>query len=54
MVLRTVGASLISRLMKLETAAADSDWLLFGPSDPDLVEPEEPAFRDEPWLLAAE
>lgn len=50
MVLRTVGASLIARLMKMEDAAAESGWLLFGPDDPDLIEQD----NDEAWLLAAE
>ena len=51
MVLRTVGASLIARLMKIEDATADSSWLLFGPDDPDLVEQNDP---EDAWLLAAE
>jgi hypothetical protein len=53
MVLRMMGAALIARLMQAEDGGLDTAWLMFGPTDPDLVEPPEALF-DEPWLLAAE
>jgi hypothetical protein len=52
MVLRMAGSGLIARLMQTE-AGIDTAWLLYGPEDPDVVEPAEPAF-DDAWLLAAE
>ena len=53
MVLRGVGACLIARLMRADRdEAVETDWLLYGPTDPEVVEPE----REEaqPLLLAAE
>jgi hypothetical protein len=53
MVLRMVGAEMISRLMQAEDGWIDTAWLLFGPDDPDLI--EAPGRDDEDgWLLAAE
>jgi hypothetical protein len=53
MVLRMVGSGLMARLMQTEGGGIDTAWLLYGPEDPDVVEPAEPAV-DAPWLLAAE
>jgi hypothetical protein len=53
MVLRGVGACLIARLLRADREdEPGTDWLLHGPTDPDVVE----AARDEapPRLLAAE
>lgn len=53
MVLRGVGAGLIARLLRAERdEAVVTDWLLHGPTDPEVVEaePEEPVVL----LLAAE
>lgn len=52
MVLRGVGPCLIARLLRAERdEPVESDWLLFGPTDPDVVEDDNvrPLF-----LLAAE
>lgn len=52
MVLRGVGPCLIARLLRAERdEAAETDWLLFGPTDPEVVEEERPPLR---LLLAAE
>jgi hypothetical protein len=54
MVLRSVGPALIAILMRGDRAeAAGSDWLLHGPSDPEVVESRDPA-EGEIVLLAAE
>ncbi|MDO9474500.1 MAG: hypothetical protein Q7J28_15735 [Caulobacter sp.] len=54
MVLRSVGPVLIAILMRGERSeGAGSDWLLHGPSDPDVVEPAEVA-PPEVTLIAAE
>lgn len=51
MVLRTLGAGTLTRLMAAEEREApDLSWLLFGPIDPRVIEPAE--FHDLP--LAAE
>jgi hypothetical protein len=50
MVFQAVGAGALVQMMQLDRAMT-SDWLLFGPTDLEAVEPEEdPA----PLLLAAE
>ncbi len=42
MVLRTVGAAALARLMKTDREVdLDSEWLLFGPTDPEIVEEPE-------------
>ncbi len=54
MVLRGVGPCLIAKLLRAERLEeVESDWLLYGPTDPEVVEDEKaaPAVR---WLLAAE
>jgi hypothetical protein len=52
MVLRGVGACLITRLLRAERdEEVGSDWLLHGPTDPEVVETEVEA---PPLLLAAE
>ncbi|WP_172448462.1 hypothetical protein [Caulobacter mirabilis] len=52
MVLRGVGPCLIARLMRAERdEEAETDWLLFGPTDPEVVEDDAPPLR---MLLAAE
>ena len=54
MVLRTTGANWLTLMMRAERARRgdplDSEWLLYGPTDPDAVEAED----DAPGLLAAE
>ena len=50
MVVQTLGACLLMRLMRTERGPVESDWLLFGPTDPETVETEE----EPPFLLAAE
>ncbi|WP_269714056.1 hypothetical protein [Caulobacter sp. NIBR2454] len=50
MVLRAVGAAALAKLMKADRETdLDSEWLLFGPTDPEVV--DEPEI---PLLLAAE
>jgi len=52
MILQGLGPRQIARLLQAERAREPtSDWLLFGPTDPEVVEApaEAPA-----WLLAAE
>jgi len=52
MVLRGVGACLITRLLRAERDdEVESDWLLHGPTDPEVVEVEAEA---PPLLMAAE
>lgn len=42
MVVRTLGAGTLTRLMAAEVREApDLSWLLFGPTDPRVVEPVE-------------
>lgn len=55
MVLRTTGANWLTLMMRAERARRgfdppDSEWLLYGPTDPDAVEGGD----DDPGLLAAE
>lgn len=53
MVLRGVGPCLIARLLRAERQEeVESDWLLFGPTDPQVVEDERPSRVI--YLLAAE
>lgn len=53
MILHGLGPCLITRLIRAEREGEiESDWLLHGPTDPAVVEPEER--RDVVWLLAAE
>lgn len=51
MILRTTGESVLVRLMQLDrTGERDSEWLLFGPTDPEIVEPPEGLTRpSEPY-----
>jgi hypothetical protein len=54
MVLRTAGAGWLALMMRAERTRAgldalDTEWLLHGPSDPEIVEDDAP-----PMLLAAE
>ncbi len=53
MILHGLGPCLIARLLRAEREREpESDWLLFGPTDPEVVEAPEP---DAPvFLLAAE
>lgn len=55
MVLRTTGANWLTLMMRAERGrrgddAVDSEWLLYGPTDPDAVEDDGEAIH----LLAAE
>lgn len=51
MVVRTLGAGTLTRLMAAESRAdLDLSWLLYGPTDPAVVEPGE----DESLTMAAE
>ena len=53
MVVRGVGACLITRLLRAERDEdMASDWLLYGPTDPEVVEVA--AEPPPPLLLAAE
>jgi hypothetical protein len=57
MVLQTTGANWLTLMMRAERARRgfdplDSEWLLYGPTDPDAVQDE--AEHDAPDLLAAE
>ncbi|WP_425998517.1 hypothetical protein [Caulobacter sp. DWR1-3-2b1] len=61
MVLRTTGANWLTLMMRAERARRgfeplDSEWLLYGPTDPDAVEDErqDEGEDDAPGLLAAE
>lgn len=52
MILQGLGPGQIARLLRAEQEREPvSDWLLFGPTDPEVVEVETP---EKPWLLAAE
>lgn len=50
MVLRMTGATWLASMMRAEREAGeapgDDAWLLFGPSDPAVVEPREPPSDD--------
>ena len=57
MVLRTTGANWLTLMMRAERGrrggeSLDSEWLLYGPTDPDAVRDE--GEGDAPGLLAAE
>jgi hypothetical protein len=53
MVLRGVGPCLIAKLLRAERQEAiESDWLLFGPTDPEVV--DEADADAQLFLLAAE
>ncbi|MDO9223008.1 MAG: hypothetical protein Q7U20_04755 [Caulobacter sp.] len=56
MILQGLGPCQIARLLRAEREREPvSDWLLFGPTDPDVVEPVEPVEPETPvFLLAAE
>lgn len=50
MVLRSLGAATLVQLMRSEREPEPpTDWLLFGPDDPDVIE----AMREDPPLLLA-
>jgi len=51
MVLRTLGVMPLARLLGRDSLQLDTAWLLFGPTDDDVVEPEA---EDPPMLMAAE
>ncbi|WP_166575504.1 hypothetical protein [Caulobacter sp. SLTY] len=51
MVFQAFGACALMRLMRLDREAEpETDWLLYGPSDPEVVKDED----KPPFLLAAE
>ncbi|MDO9337766.1 MAG: hypothetical protein Q7T61_15335 [Caulobacter sp.] len=52
MVFQAIGACALMRLMRVDRQAEPTDWLLFGPTDPAVVEDE--AEPEPPFLLAAE
>lgn len=59
MVLRTTGANWLTLMMRAERARrggepSGSEWLLYGPTDPDAVDDEGEREDDVPGLLAAE
>ncbi len=49
MVLRTLGVTPLARLLGRDLYSLDTSWLLFGPTDDEVVEQDE----DEPTLLLA-
>lgn len=51
MVLRTLGVMPLARLLGRDPPLLDTSWLLFGPTDSDVVEQDE---DQPPLLLAAE
>ena len=51
MVLRTLGVMPLARLLGRDMLQLDTAWLLFGPTDDEVVEGDE---EDPPMLLAAE
>ena len=51
MVLRTLGVMPLARLLGRDTLPLDTAWLLFGPTDAEVVEQDE---EEPPMLLAAE
>ncbi len=52
MVFQAIGACALMRLMRADRREVESDWLLFGPTDSEVV--EDAAEDDPPFLLAAE
>lgn len=52
MVFQAIGACALMRLMRADRREVDTDWLLFGPTDLEVVEEE--ADEHPPFLLAAE
>jgi hypothetical protein len=52
MVFQAIGACALMRLMRADRREVETDWLLFGPTDAEVVEPE--ADAAPPFLLAAE
>lgn len=52
MVFQAIGACALMRLMRADRGEDPTDWLLFGPTDSEVV--EEAAQEDPPFLLAAE
>lgn len=52
MVFQAIGACALMRLMRADRREVDTDWLLFGPTDAEVVEDEDEA--NPPFLLAAE
>ena len=52
MVVQTLGACQLMRLMRSERRPLETDWLLFGPTDPEVIEAD--ADDAPPILLAAE
>ena len=53
MILLTVGAEMLARLMSRDATGGDSAWLLFGPTE-EAVEAEAESAAPPPFLLAAE
>ncbi|WGM40298.1 hypothetical protein [Caulobacter sp. NIBR1757] len=51
MVFQAIGACALMRLMRADRREVESDWLLFGPTDSEVVENADEA---PPFLLAAE
>lgn len=51
MVLRTLGVMPLARLLGRDIFQLDTTWLLFGPTDEDVIERDE---DEPPTLLAAE
>lgn len=56
MILLTIGAEMLARLMRSEgERGGDSAWLLYGPSDPQIVAADpENAEPEAAWPIAAE
>lgn len=52
MVFQAIGACALMRLMRVDRREVETDWLLFGPTDAEVVEAE--ADEEPPFLLAAE
>ena len=52
MVFQAIGACALMRLMRADRREVATDWLLFGPTDAEVVDDE--AQEDPPFLLAAE
>ncbi|MDB5469080.1 MAG: hypothetical protein JWR84_640 [Caulobacter sp.] len=51
MVFQAIGACALMRLMRADRREVETDWLLFGPTDAEVVEDDDEA---PPFLLAAE
>lgn len=51
MVFQAIGACALMRMMRADRRDVDTVWLLFGPTDPEVVEDEA---QEPPFLLAAE